>query len=171
VHRTPTVKGCRRFLHFNHVITYRFPSSYGNASGSFELQNANHRNRLIARWPIWGHFLAALKFGVNWPSARQQIRLWDLLPQGPHDHQRTLFAAHKAALPFFLAAIAVFINEVNDKNALALSRDLGMSTRLAGFSSTRSTKRWRKSLRAKPFQPSAGVKWAIPSRLALYRGP
>jgi transposase-like protein len=39
----------------------------------------------------------------------------------------TLFAAHKAPLRSYLAAIAVFMNEVKGKNALALSRDLGMS--------------------------------------------
>ncbi|HEY3777612.1 MAG TPA: IS1595 family transposase [Rhizomicrobium sp.] len=39
----------------------------------------------------------------------------------------TLFAAHKAPFRAYLAAIAVFMNEVKGKNALALSRDLGMS--------------------------------------------
>jgi transposase-like protein len=39
----------------------------------------------------------------------------------------TLFAAHKAPLRVYLAAIAVFMNEVKGKNALAMSRDLGMS--------------------------------------------
>src|SRR6202789_89684 len=39
----------------------------------------------------------------------------------------TLFASHKAPLRSYLAAIAVFMNEVKGKNALALSRDLGMS--------------------------------------------
>jgi transposase-like protein len=39
----------------------------------------------------------------------------------------TLFAAHKAPLRAYLAAISVFMNEVKGKNALALSRDLGMS--------------------------------------------
>jgi len=39
----------------------------------------------------------------------------------------TMFAAHKAPLRAYLAAIAVFCNEVKGKNALALSRDLGMS--------------------------------------------
>jgi len=39
----------------------------------------------------------------------------------------TLFAAHKAPLKTYLAAIAVAMNEVKGKNALALSRDLGMS--------------------------------------------
>ncbi len=39
----------------------------------------------------------------------------------------TLFAAHKAPLRAYLAAMAVFMNEVKGKNALALSRDLGMS--------------------------------------------
>ena len=39
----------------------------------------------------------------------------------------TLFASHKAPLRTYLAAIAVAMNEVKGKNALALSRDLGMS--------------------------------------------
>ena len=39
----------------------------------------------------------------------------------------TLFASHKAPISAYLAAIAVFMNEVKGKNALALSRDLGMS--------------------------------------------
>jgi transposase-like protein len=39
----------------------------------------------------------------------------------------TLFASHKAPLRAYLAAIAVFMNEVKGKSALALSRDLGMS--------------------------------------------
>ena len=39
----------------------------------------------------------------------------------------TLFASHKAPLRAYLAAIVVFMNEVKGKNALALSRDLGMS--------------------------------------------
>src|ERR1700689_3342935 len=39
----------------------------------------------------------------------------------------TLFASHKAPLRMYLAAIAVSINEVKGKNALALSRDLDMS--------------------------------------------
>jgi len=39
----------------------------------------------------------------------------------------TLFASHKASLRAYLAAIAVFMNEVKGKSALALSRDLGMS--------------------------------------------
>src|SRR5450432_3006804 len=39
----------------------------------------------------------------------------------------TLFAAHKAPLRSYLALIAVAMNEVKGKNALAMSRDLGMS--------------------------------------------
>ncbi len=39
----------------------------------------------------------------------------------------TLFAAHKAPLRAYLALIAVAMNEVKGKNALAMSRDLGMS--------------------------------------------
>ncbi len=39
----------------------------------------------------------------------------------------TLFAAHKMPLRSYLAAIAVFCNEVKGKSMLAMSRDLGLS--------------------------------------------
>lgn len=39
----------------------------------------------------------------------------------------TLFASHKLPLRAYLAAIAVFCNEVKGKSALAMSRDLGVS--------------------------------------------
>ncbi len=38
----------------------------------------------------------------------------------------TLFAFHKLPLQTYLLAIAIFVNEVKGKNALALSRDLGV---------------------------------------------
>lgn len=43
----------------------------------------------------------------------------------------TLFASHKKPLRDYLAAIAIFCNEVKGKNALALSRDLGLSYKSA----------------------------------------
>src|ERR1700681_1848029 len=43
----------------------------------------------------------------------------------------TLFASHKPPLRGYLAAIAVFCNEVKGKSALALSRDLGLSYKSA----------------------------------------
>jgi transposase-like protein len=43
----------------------------------------------------------------------------------------TLFASHKLPLRGYLAAIAVFCNEVKGKSALALSRDLGVSYKCA----------------------------------------
>jgi transposase-like protein len=43
----------------------------------------------------------------------------------------TLFASHKLPLRGYLAAIAVFCNEVKGKSALALSRDLGLSYKSA----------------------------------------
>ena len=43
----------------------------------------------------------------------------------------TLFAAHKMPLRAYLAAIAIFCNEVKGKSALALSRDLGTSYKTA----------------------------------------
>ncbi len=43
----------------------------------------------------------------------------------------TLFASHKLPLRSYLAAIAIFCNEVKGKSALALSRDLGTSYKAA----------------------------------------
>src|ERR1700678_2478436 len=43
----------------------------------------------------------------------------------------TLFASHKLPLRAYLAAIAIFCNEVKGKSALALSRDLGVSYKAA----------------------------------------
>jgi transposase-like protein len=43
----------------------------------------------------------------------------------------TLFASHKLPLKAYLAAIAIFCNEVKGKSALALSRDLGLSYKAA----------------------------------------
>jgi transposase-like protein len=43
----------------------------------------------------------------------------------------TLFASHKLPLRAYLAAIALFCNEVKGKSALALSRDLGASYKAA----------------------------------------
>ena len=43
----------------------------------------------------------------------------------------TLFASHKLPLRGYLAAIAIFCNEVKGKSALALSRDLSVSYKCA----------------------------------------
>lgn len=43
----------------------------------------------------------------------------------------TLFASHKLPLRGYLAAIAIFCNEVKGKSALAISRDLGVSYKAA----------------------------------------
>ena len=43
----------------------------------------------------------------------------------------TLFASHKLPLRAYLAAIAIFVNEVKGKSALALSRDLNLSYKSA----------------------------------------
>jgi len=43
----------------------------------------------------------------------------------------TLFASHKLPLRAYLAAIAIFVNEVKGKSMLALSRDLGLSYKAA----------------------------------------
>ena len=43
----------------------------------------------------------------------------------------TLFASHKLPLRTYLAAIALFVNELKGKSALALTRDLGVSYKCA----------------------------------------
>jgi transposase-like protein len=43
----------------------------------------------------------------------------------------TLFGSHKLPLRSYLAAIAIFCNEVKGKSALAMSRDLGLSYKAA----------------------------------------
>ena len=43
----------------------------------------------------------------------------------------TLFASHKLPLRVYLAAIAIFCNEVKGKSALAISRDLGLAYKSA----------------------------------------
>ncbi len=43
----------------------------------------------------------------------------------------TMFASHKLPLQIYLAAIAIFVNEVKGKSALALSRDLSVSYKCA----------------------------------------
>ncbi len=43
----------------------------------------------------------------------------------------TLFASHKLPLRSYLAAIAIFCNEVKGKSALAMSRDLGLAYKSA----------------------------------------
>ncbi len=53
------------------------------------------------------------------------------LRQGLLDHSRDLFANHKLPLRCYLAAIAIFCNEVKGKSTLALSRDLNVSYKCA----------------------------------------
>ena len=48
----------------------------------------------------------------------------------------TLFASHKRPLRDYLAAIAIFCNEVKGKSALALSRDLGLAYKSAFVETT-----------------------------------
>ena len=58
----------------------------------------------------------------------------------------TLFASHKLPLRTYLAAIAIFCNEVKGKSALALSRDLGRVLQdVLSCCSTNCAKRWRRN--------------------------
>ena len=53
------------------------------------------------------------------------------LPGGFHDYKRNAVCLHKLPLRGYLAAIAIFCNEVKGKSALAISRDLGLSYKAA----------------------------------------
>ena len=53
------------------------------------------------------------------------------LPRRFHHYQRDAVCLHKLPLRGYLAAIAIFCNEVKGKSALALSRDLGVSYKAA----------------------------------------
>ena len=53
------------------------------------------------------------------------------LRQGFHHHVRDAVCLHKLPLRTYLAAIAIFCNEVKGKSALALSRDLDVSYKSA----------------------------------------
>src|SRR3954470_13496278 len=57
----------------------------------------------------------------------------------------TLFASAKLPLRCYLAAIAIFCNEVKGKSALALSRDLNVSTSALSFCCTNCAKRWQRN--------------------------
>jgi transposase-like protein len=56
----------------------------------------------------------------------------------------TLFASHKLPLRAYLAAIAIFCNEVKGKSMLAMSRDLGLSYKSASSFATRCAKQWQR---------------------------
>src|SRR5258705_11821787 len=56
----------------------------------------------------------------------------------------TLFASHKLPLRGYLAAIAVFCNEVKGKSALALSRDLGCPISPHSCCCPSCAKRWQR---------------------------
>ena len=57
----------------------------------------------------------------------------------------TLFASHKLPLRCYLAAIAIFCNEVKGKSALALSRDLNSLTSARSCCCTSCARLWRRT--------------------------
>lgn len=59
----------------------------------------------------------------------------------------TLFASHKLPLRSYLVAIAIFVNEVKGKNALALSRDLGVQYKTAFVLAHAQESAWREDHR------------------------
>ena len=59
------------------------------------------------------------KMGPKWRCAQKECRSDFTISSG------TIFANHKLPLRIYLAAIAIFTNEVKGKSMLALSRDLG----------------------------------------------
>jgi hypothetical protein len=66
------------------------------------------------------------------PAARWRAALpLQGLQEGFHDHERHSLCQPQAAPAGYLAAIAVFCNELKGKSALALSRDLSLSYKSA----------------------------------------
>jgi hypothetical protein len=64
------------------------------------------------------------------PERRSPVPLQGV-PQGLLPDSGTLFAFHKLPLQTYLAAVAIFANEVKGKSALALSRDLDVQYKTA----------------------------------------
>jgi hypothetical protein len=60
-----------------------------------------------------------------WPTSSESARKDFSITSG------TIFASHKLPLRTYLAAIAIFANEVKGKSALALSRDLDVQYKTA----------------------------------------
>ena len=70
--------------------------------------------------------------GLQRLLAMRKARIWRaFLIRRRKFSSATLFDSHKLPLRGYLAAIAVFCNEVKGKSALALSRDLGLSCKSA----------------------------------------
>jgi hypothetical protein len=67
----------------------------------------------------------------------------------------------------YLAAIAIFCNEVKDKSALAISRDLGLSYKAAFVFRYAQEASWREDHR----RISNGDQVNVVSGLAMKRGP
>ena len=65
------------------------------------------------------------------PEGRAALPLPGCEKDFTHYQSGTLFASHKLPLRCYLAAIAIFCNEVKGKSALALSRDLSVSYKCA----------------------------------------
>jgi hypothetical protein len=62
---------------------------------------------------------------ARWRCAQKECKAEFSITSG------TLFANHKLPLRMYLAAVAVFCNEVKGKSMLALSRDLGVQYKTA----------------------------------------
>ncbi|MGO9483979.1 MAG: IS1595 family transposase [Rhodomicrobium sp.] len=80
--------------------------------------------------PVCPHCNSLKAYDCRRPSGAPRFRCADCA-QDFSVTSGTLFASHKLALKVYLAAIAVFCNEVKGKAALALSRDMGVSYKTA----------------------------------------
>ena len=81
--------------------------------------------------PVCPHCECAIVYEAAAPERRAPVSVQGV-PQGFQRHESgTLFAFHKMPLRNYLAAIAIFCNEVKGKSALALSRDLGLQYKTA----------------------------------------
>jgi hypothetical protein len=82
----------------------------------------------LAPWMILGKRFSPFSFRHVLAAAATSLNTINLAVFG---ESAPLFASHKLPLRGYLAAIAVFCNEVKGKSALAMSRDLGISYKAA----------------------------------------
>lgn len=80
--------------------------------------------------PVCSHCLSTTVYLCRRPSGAARWRCKDCCKDFSIT-SGTLFASHKLPLRAYLAAIAVFTNEVKGKSMLALSRDLGLAYKSA----------------------------------------
>ena len=90
-----------------------FPSQHAPPRLRFRVRGLRPARR------VWPHEARRPNGSLRWRCREKECKADFTITSG------TLFAFHKLPLRGYLAAIAIFCNEVKGKSMLALSRDLG----------------------------------------------